>query len=238
VIDKRDSAPLETTIERINLPTAVSAAQSSYGSWEHDWARRWIQRTGAHRTPEGSWRWTEEVHRLGECIFEAEVVWRDQRRTATFISAWDNQDLRTYFLSELPYPVVSLNQAYDALKPQTVKLGELEGKHIVRQGDIFGVETEFTSQQLADMLKPEGMLPGSKHSIKEHIRKMDYLLGTNHVASESVVLHNGAVLARGLLWHKPEGRRPDHVRQRLGKKWHVIVRNTVPVIAQRGEVAA
>jgi hypothetical protein len=238
VVDMRDAEPLETVFERPMLPVFVRETKKEaeeYGpqSWQGMWIESWMRRQRAEETEFG-WRWVEEIHRLGECIFFADVTWRDQRRRAMFISAWDNQDVRTYFLSELPYPVVSLAEAYEALKPNTVKLGELEGKRIVRQGDIFGVETSFTSGQVADILKPEGMLPGARHSIKEHVERMAYLLGTNHCATESVTLPNGAVLARGNLWHKPEGRRPDHRRQVLGKKWYVIVRNTVPVIAEQG----
>lgn len=241
VVDKRDAETLPTIVEHPHLPLFVRdevdlAVRTGEGSWHHTWVEQWMSRSEAVQTETG-WRWTEHIHRLGESIFTADVTARGTngdvvRRNTMFISAWDNQDVRTYFLSELPYPVASLAEAYEALKPETVKLGELEGKRIVRQGDIFGVETSFTTQQIKDMLKPEGMLPGATHSIKEYVTRMGYLLGTNHVATESVVLPNGAVLARGLLWHKPEGRRPDHRRQVIGKKWYVIVRNTVPVIAE------
>lgn len=178
------------------------------------------------------WHWTDHRHQLGECVFDCElVVYGGSRRQATFISAWDNQDTGTYFLSELPHPVASLDGAYEALKPQTVRLAELEGKRIVRQGDIFAVETDLTTRQVKALVRPEDMLPGVPHSINEHITKMGNLLGTNHKVTEQVVLPSGAVLARGILHHKPPFRDPDHRRQWLGKKWHVIVKNTVPVMA-------
>jgi hypothetical protein len=183
------------------------------------------------RLEDGRWEYTLDLHRLGECVFSCEVVTIDgPRREATFISAWDRQDPGTYFLSELPYPVVSLAEAYEALKPNVVKLAEVEGRQVVRQGDIFAVELEWTTRQIAAMLRPEDMLPGAPHSIKEHITRMAPLLGTNHVATEQVTLPSGAVLARGILWHKPAFRDPDHRRQYLGKKWHVIAKNTVPVL--------
>lgn len=59
------------------------------------------------------------------------------------------------------------------------------------------------------------------------------LMNTSHVATETVVLPDGITYARGTMRHRPESlggfsREPEHVMQRLGKNWHLIVQNTVP----------
>ena len=62
--------------------------------------------------------------------------------------------------------------------------------------------------------------------------KRGNLLGTNHEATEVAYLKDGRTLARGTLWHNPDFRRPDHRRVPLAKgRWHVIVKNTVPMSA-------
>jgi hypothetical protein len=51
------------------------------------------------------------------------------------------------------------------------------------------------------------------------------VLGTRHEGTEVAILPNGAVLARGTLRHTGG----QHRMLSLGKTWHVIVRNTVPL---------
>lgn len=56
------------------------------------------------------------------------------------------------------------------------------------------------------------------------------LLGTNHVGTYVARLPNGTTLARGTMTHDPGFRGPDHSRVTLGNTWHVILKNTVPVV--------
>jgi hypothetical protein len=56
------------------------------------------------------------------------------------------------------------------------------------------------------------------------------LLGTNHVGTYVARLPNGTTLARGTMTHDPGFRGPDHSRVTLGDAWHVILKNTVPVV--------
>jgi hypothetical protein len=178
----------------------------------------WVRESNAKPNGDGTYTYDERRHFLGECVFRATVYGPApdfDSREAYFISAWDNQDRGTYFLSELPHAVDSLDEAYEALKPETVKRGEREGRRIVRQGDIFAVETEVTTRALT-----------KAGAVRE---RMAPLLGTNHVATEVAVLPNGATLARGFLHHKPPFRDSDHRRQRIGNNWAVIVKNTVPI---------
>ncbi len=52
---------------------------------------------------------------------------------------------------------------------------------------------------------------------------------TNHQATELAILPDGTHVARGALRHVPENRAPDHARVGLGKQFHVLVKNTVPL---------
>lgn len=235
-----------------NLGYAPMTREKRHAKW-----REYVKENRIVTLDDGRLEWDQPFHQLGECIFKAKVSVRGgEPRDAMFISAWDNQDTQTYFLSELPHPVASLTEAYEALKPGTVKLAEIEGREVIRQGDIFAVATEFTTHQVKAMFPVEygcghvGMRPQDcgcwtlpnmpKHNgirpITDRILRMQSLLDTNHVATEQVRLPNGAVLARGILHHKPAFRDPDHRRQVMGRKrWFLIVKNTVPVIEQRDE---
>lgn len=69
----------------------------------------------------------------------------------------------------------------------------------------------------------------------DYIRTVDAsaLYGTAHTATEVATLPDGRQFARGTMYHDPavigENRTADHRRQSLGKRWHLIARNTVPV---------
>lgn len=164
------------------------------------------------------YRWTSYVHRLGESVIRAKV--RDRRNRAYFLSGFDAQESRPlYFFCELPRGAkpATVADAYEALKPDTVKVAEQMGRPVVRQGDIFAVQLTGTDKRT---LRRQGAT----------FDKRGQLLGTNHVATEVARMPDGTTLARGTLWHVPPSwRRPDHKRQTMGKAWHVIVKNTVPL---------
>jgi hypothetical protein len=62
------------------------------------------------------------------------------------------------------------------------------------------------------------------------------LYGTAHTATEVATLPDGRQYARGVMYHEPavigERRERDHARRPLGKQWHLVARNTVPVQGQ------
>lgn len=143
-------------------------------------------------------------------------------RTAFFISDFDaNEPNPLYFFCELPRgsKPTTLAEAIECLKPEPVLLAEAEGRLVQRQGDIFAIELATVDRKA---LRAAGAT----------FERMGELLHTNHVATDVAHLPNGVTVARGTLHHKPQGRRPDHIRQKLGdgKTWFVIVRNTVPVV--------
>lgn len=147
-------------------------------------------------------------------------TWRATRhRTAYFLSGFDHQETRrAYFFCELPRGVdpTTVEEAYEALKPDTVKLAEEMGREVRRQGDIFAIPVSISRRELSK----QGAAGG----------RMLELLNTNHCATE--VLRVGKLTyARGILHHVPAGRPPDHARVRVGNQWHLILKNTVPLSA-------
>jgi hypothetical protein len=135
-------------------------------------------------------------------------------RPAYFLSGIDRSEWReSFFFCELPPGAqpATVAEAYEALKPESVKEAERLGLKVRRQGDIFAIETPtFTPDQL-------------------YVQELVQLLDTNHVADEAVLVGNTSLYARGRMRHRPSGRRPDHRTLNLGKRWHLIVKNTVPL---------
>lgn len=166
-----------------------------------------------------TYHWTTRRHWLGESFIRAKVRGRGTR-WVYFISGFDHNERRPlYHLSELPGPAVNLKDAYESLKPDTVKVAETMGREVKRQGDIFAVPTELEKRTLSKR--------GATYE------RRGRLLGTSHVATEVARMPDGTALARGTLTHDPEAwRRPDHARVKMGdgKTWHIIIKNTVPVV--------
>jgi hypothetical protein len=92
------------------------------------------------------------------------------------------------------------------------------GRTVYRQGDIFAVELASVTLR---HLRKQGAT----------VVKHGNLLGTNHEATEVAYLPDGTTLVRGVLRHNPQGRRPDHARVKVGNRWSVVVKNTVPLAA-------
>lgn len=145
------------------------------------------------------------------------TVTTNRTRRAFFLSGFDSNETRpSYFFAELPKGArpTTVAEAYEALKPEAVKLAEAAGREVRRQGDIFAVEVSLITRELT---KQGG-----------RIVKGGYILGTNHVVTEQIVTPDGLTFGRGTLTHRPEFRRPDHRRVTLGKRWHLLTKNMVP----------
>lgn len=141
------------------------------------------------------------------------------RRTAQFLSGFDHNEPRlSYFFCEMPdRKARTVEEAYDRLKPDSVRMAEQMGREVKRQGDIFAIP-------MPDLTKRDLTKMGARYE------RRGGLLGTNHVATEVAYLPDGTEWARGILRHAPQWRRPDHVMVRLDPKvWHLIRKNTVPV---------
>jgi len=137
-------------------------------------------------------------------------------RSTYFLSGYDrNERGLSYFLCELPARVhpTTVKEAYEALKPESVKVAEKLGRKIKRQGDMF-------------FIRSKDYVP----SLKAIRRHQQYIHQSNHVA-EDVSWEGPLTYVRGTIQHMPSGRRPDHAPLNLGRQhWWLCVRNTVPTV--------
>ncbi|ORW34692.1 hypothetical protein AWB88_02810 [Mycobacterium paraense] len=110
---------------------------------------RWFTQAVLKR--EGMYEWYTNVHFLGDAVFTATVQslnGRRNRRNVPFISSFDRQESRTlYFLSELPRTATDLEDALEALKPESVTTAESMGKVVCRQGDMFWICLEGVTRR-------------------------------------------------------------------------------------------
>lgn len=168
------------------------------------------------------------VERKGrECVF-ARINENDTRDY--FLSGYDTNEatLRPrgrhglYFLTKLPRPADSIQDAREALKPASVLLAESEGRKIYRQGDMFAIETSITDGDIRD----------AGGTIRQRVP----LYGTAHTADWVATLANGTQFAWGEMVHCPaiieQGRLPDHRPLPLkpkGKTWYLVAKNATPM---------
>lgn len=144
-----------TRPENINPPAFVTIddlAQYEKTEWRKTGTRT-VMYLGRSRTVvsevtengQTSYRWTTYRHWLGASLIRAAVrtgPGTRRRRWAYFLSAFDDQESRPlYFIAELPRGVhpATVAEAFDALKPDVVKVAEQMGRDVTRQGDIFAV---------------------------------------------------------------------------------------------------
>jgi hypothetical protein len=141
-------------------------------------------------------------------------------RTAKFLSGFDHNESReSYFFCELPKcDATTVDEAYEVLKPEAVRIAESMGRRVDRQGDIFAINAPTMTRK---MLTAAGA---------SYVKRGN-LVGTNHEATETATLPDGSLYARGSLYHNPDFRGPDHARCTLGDGWSLIVKNTVPTTA-------
>ncbi len=157
--------------------------------------------------------------RIAEHVLKAQVfVHPRQLRDAYFLSGYDNQEkgLR-YFFCELPPGVEpkSLEEAYEALQPRSVRLAIQQGVPVRRQGDMFFIRQHGYEPPNLDRVVPQARLFRSNHFVDEHY--VDVRQG------------RPVIYVRGTVKHAPFGRRPDHKNLRLGATWWIAVQNTVPM---------
>jgi len=142
-----------------------------------------------------------------------------RRRDSYFLSGYDlNEPGLSYFFCELPpgVEVSTIQEAYEALKPESVKLAEARGLRVERQGDLFFIPMERKFQPRPD--------PNTNGTVRHFIH------GTNH-ASKYHARHEGLSYVAGTIEHRPAGRRKDHQPLRLGhRRWWLVVKNTVPIV--------
>lgn len=152
-----------------------------------------------------------------ESLILAATHTHGKSRRAFYLSGFDKQEFfPAYFFCELPPGATptTIEEAYESLKPEAVRLAESMGRKVKRQGDIFAIPLkDFTP----------------KREPTEDLR-VDL---TNHRVTGGLIYREGGnkvFFARGKLMHRPRFRRPDHKTLRLGRQWHLVLKNTVPVV--------
>jgi hypothetical protein len=174
----------------------------------------------------------ELIQRKGrECVFKAEG---GDRKTHYYLSGFDRNEPRPlYFLSELPREVTGIKDAREALKPPSVVSAQKMGRLVYRQGDMFAIPTKITTEEI---LKRGGIIEDRETDRRFFPRniKARKIYGTAHTATRVALMPDGTCLAWGYLYHEPRlvGRiRRDHRPCRLRpRRWHLVARNTVPVV--------
>ena len=180
------------------------------------------------RLIDGQYHWHDARHWLGDSVFTAE---REGVRQY-FLSSFDRQEVNPlYFLSQLPSPAATVDEAIELLAPESVKTARDMGRTVIRQGDMFAIPVETDTPEL---LRQGALIVKRRVEVRPRVVEATPLYGTAHTASEVATMPNGLQYARGCLYHDPavlgEKRPADHARRKLGRFWHLIARNTVPVL--------
>lgn len=204
------------------------------------------------------WTVTESVHRLGSAVFSAEGPDGVRHR---WVSSFDqNENPAMYFLAQLPDKgaVRYVTHAIRLLAPKIVQKAREDGRRVFRQGDIFAVETDLTTEDFAShsVESRQIVFQGTRQVPRPnrpnwstdviHIPILDpnatlkqrrsiMIYGTGHTAEEVVQTPNGTYI-RGTMFHDPilenirQQRLPEHTNLALGDgtKWYLAVRNSVP----------
>ena len=241
-IDRDTVIPIDVTDDRYVPQTITRSTPPDAYDWR-DWHAVTLYSPTTGEPTGTRWEATVQRHILGESLLSATVSYRvrvkcerhakltcsqcpprvrTRTRRARFLSGFDaNESTPSYFFCELPRTskARTVQDAYDDLKPATVKTAESAGRAVARQGDIFAVPVPTLDLRT---LRRQGAT----------VTRSAHILGTNHVATEVARIGN-LTYARGILSHRPEGRRPDHRRVTLGnrRQWHLVLKNTVPVAA-------
>jgi hypothetical protein len=93
-----------------------------------------------------TYRWVENIHHLGASVFYAKDESGSTRR---FVSGFDSNEPRPlYYLAQLPNKgrITTYEEALDALMPPLVKQARDNGVPVLRQGDVFAIETDRTDE--------------------------------------------------------------------------------------------
>jgi len=144
-------------------------------------------------------------HTLGGSVFEYEGRY--------FISGIDETGVKNlYFLTELVRPVVSFEDALEALKPDVVIEAEKNDVEVKRQGEWFFIKLEKLGFSDYIIIK-DGKLPGNDNDTGHHI------------VSE-LIQKNNYYIVRGIVKHD----RKEHKQLKLyddvkNKKWWTVVHN-------------
>lgn len=150
-----------TRVSSVKAPESMTTADLRYRSFGDNWDDQEdaVGRIGGQlvKLIDGHYVWHTVRHWLGDSVFSATVdSWRNGYsgpRDTFFISSFDRQERGNglYFLSELPREPRDFDDAIESLKPEAVVTAESMGREVTRQGDMFAIPTEITTNQLKAM---------------------------------------------------------------------------------------
>lgn len=192
---------------------------------------------------DGLYHWSTQRHLLGASVFRAQYRFEGQtgsgakrrwvggKRWAYFVTSFDyDEPGPLWFMSELPRGVKprTVAEAIDALKPERVRNAEEAGIPVIRQGDVFVVQTPGMTEKI--LLKAGGELvvhnsiAGSWGRPGKHGR----YINDSHTATRVIRMPDGTVYVQGIMRHRPEFRPADHVARELWdrKTWGRVSLNT------------
>lgn len=160
-----------------------------------------------------------------QTLLRARVVspWGSPNRDAYFMSGYDLNEpwwKRSYFFCELPQgsEPETWDEAIELLKPKAVVEAQRRGLRVKRQGDIFAIRLP---KREAESL------------VRDKQTEEAYVHSTNHKARKAVLLvkkDSTTILATGVVVHAPHNRPADHGPMRLGNRWYILIKNTVPIV--------
>jgi hypothetical protein len=186
---------------------------------------------------DGLYHWTTERHWLGSSLFRARYYEshftgrgksRHQvsgNRWAYFVTSFDyNEPRPLWFMSELARGVkpATVAEAIDALKPDDVRYAESIGIPVLRQGDVFVIQSPGTTER--GLLAQGGeLVPVTREYGKATARYVN----DSHTATRAIAMPDGTLYVRGIMRHRPDWRRPDHVALELWDRetWGRVVLN-------------
>ncbi len=156
---------------------------------------------------------TKTIHTLGDSVIRV--------KDRYYLSAVDEtgHGMGMYFLAELitDRAPKTLEDAFNALKPQVVREAEARGSNIMRQGEWFAIPT---------MLRTSELMQDVERGIAAY--RLNHVLGKDghHQLEEAIIYRagdrKGQVFARGVLTHTKD----EHYDLDLGTiRWYLIVHN-------------
>jgi hypothetical protein len=156
---------------------------------------------------------TRSLHTLGDSVIRV--------KERFYLSAVDEtgHGAGMYFLAELAtdQAPASLADAFNALKPSTVREAEAQGANVLRQGEWFAIPTKHLTSELMQVV--ERGVAGYRQN---HVLGKD----GHHQLEEAIIYRagdrKGQVFARGVLKHTEN----EHYDLDLGTiRWYQIVHN-------------
>ena len=143
----RSSISLSDTVPPVWSDTGAPA--DNYVGWILSDGRQ----QAVMRTAGGRYEWHTIRHWLGDAVFTAERTSRwgsfGSGTRVHWLSSFDRQESQPlYFLSQLPGPADTVDAATESLAPDSVRTARDMGRNVVRQGDMFAIETGMTTRAL------------------------------------------------------------------------------------------